>query len=305
MKLYFSLFFILLLATFEAQAETQKRIKLVILDNSGTTNDCGVYAPSIVMVKLFEKHGIQINMTEAREPMGLYKKDHIRAILAQDRIAAEFNRIHGREWNENDIEMMYAEFIPLQMSCLEEYSDLIPGLADTIVKIKHEYGVCIGSTTGFNQEMNELLLKKAKEQGYAPDYFTSASQVPKARPYWYMVEENMKQAGIVDPEEVLKVGDTRGDMQEGKAMKAVSSSGTWTLGLAATGNYIGKNWKELVETPGDQLQKELISAESQLYDAGADYVVPNINSLPTIIRIINARLEKGEKPRDVELDVQK
>lgn len=298
------IFFIFMCIAFEANAAIEKRIKLVILDNSGTTNDCGVYAPSIVMVRLFDKYGLQISMSDAREPMGLYKKDHIRAILASDHIAAAFKKLNGRDWNENDVESMYADFIPLQMSCLEEFSDLIPGLADTIRKIKSEYGVYVGLTTGFNEQMNELLLKKAKEQGYYPDFFTSASQVPKARPYWYMVEENMRQAGVLDPEEVLKVGDTRGDMQEGKAMKAVSSSGTWTVGLAATGNYIGKNWQELVETPGDQLQNELISAESQLYEAGADYVVPNINSLPSIIRLINERLAKGDKPREVELDIQ-
>lgn len=302
-----SLLFITLLFTVvevNADAET-KRIKLVILDNSGTTNDCGVYAPSVVMLKLFEKYGLPISMADAREPMGLYKKDHIRAILSLDHVSQSFRNINGRDWNESDVDKMYADFIPLQMSCLADYAELIPGLADTISAIRRDYGVLIGSTTGFNQEMNELLLSKAKEQGYFPDVFTSASQVPKARPYWYMVEDNMQQAGVLDPEEVLKIGDTRGDIQEGKAMKAVSSSGTWTVGLSATGNYLGKNWQELVDTPGDILQGELMIAESQLYEAGADYVVPNINSLPTVIKLINARLANGEKPRSVELDIEK
>lgn len=297
------LFHFLFFLCLEAKDETQKkRIKLVILDNSGTTNDCGVYAPAVVVIKLFEKYGIEITMAEARKPMGLFKKDHIRNILRMDRVAEEFKKIIGRDWEEKDVENMYQDFVPMQMSCLEEYSDLIPGVASTIQKIKEEYGVCIGLTTGFNQEMNELLLRKAQEQGYCPDVFTSASQVPQGRPYWYMVEENMRQAGIIDPEEVLKVGDTQGDMQEGKAMKAVSSSGTWTLGLTAAGNYIGKNWKELIETSGDRLQSELIGAESILYEAGADYVSPNISSLPTIIRLINERLERGEKPREISLD---
>lgn len=292
----------LILSSIHAVEEQKKRIKLVILDNSGTSNDCGVYAPATVVVKLFEKYGVSITMEEARKPMGLFKKDHIRAILNLDRVSDKFKRVFGREWGEADVENMYAEFVPMLMSCLEQYSELIPGTAATIEKIRKEYGVIIGLTTGFNQEMNELLLRKASEQGYCPDVFTSASQVEKGRPYWYMVEENMRQAGISDPEEVLKIGDTAGDMQEGKAMKAVASSGTWTLGLAATGNCVGRNWKELTETPGDCLQNELITAESFLYEAGADYVAPNINSLPTIINLINKRLEKGDKPRDISLE---
>lgn len=284
------------------EASPKKRIKLVILDNSGTTNDCGVYAPAVVFIQLFEKYGIQITMAEARGPMGLFKKDHIRAILQMQRVSDAFNHVFGRDWNETDVDTMFEEFVPMQMDCLEEYADLIPGTAETVQSIREAFGVLIGSTTGFNEEMNVLLLNKAAEQGYRPDVYTSSSQVPLGRPYWYMVQENMRQAGIYDPEEVLKVGDTRGDMQEGKAMRAVASSGTWTLGLSATGNYVGKSWNELIETPGDALQKEMQQAENILYDAGADYVAPNINSLPSIIRLINARLEKGEKPRAISLD---
>lgn len=283
-------------------APLPKRIKLVILDNSGTTNDCGVYAPAVAFLDLFEKYGMKITMEEARLPMGLFKKDHIRAILAIKRVHSLFQEVYQRQWNESDVEKMFADFIPIQLFSLEKYTDLIPGTAKTIALIKETYGVKIGLTTGFNEEMSELMLKKAKEQGYFPDTYTSSSQVPKGRPFWYMVEENMRQAGVVDPEEVLKVGDTRGDMQEGKAMRAISHSGTWTLGLATTGNYVGKLWKEIIKTPGDSLQEEQQRAEALLYGAGADYVAPNLNSLPAIIELINARLEAGETPRQISLN---
>lgn len=286
----------------EELCKPKKRIKLVILDNSGTTNDCGVYAPAVVFIQVFEKHNVAITMEEARKPMGLFKKDHIRAILQIPRVADAFVAQYGRPSTESDVENMFADFVPMQMACLEEYSDLIPGCAETVKKIREEYGVVIGSTTGFSKEMNDVLLSKANEQGYYPDVHSSATVVPRARPYWYMVLDNMEQAEVLDPEEVLKVGDTRGDMQEGKAIGAVRERSTWTLGLAATGNYVGKTWKELIDTDGDALQREIQVAERILYDAGADYVAPNINSLPVIIERINARLANDEHPREIAHD---
>jgi len=236
------------------------------------------------------------------ESLGLFKKDHIRAIMSMDRVSAEFRKVHNRDWTEEDIDKMFTEFVPMQMKCLPEYASLIPGVPETINLVREKYGVTVGSSTGFNQEMNELLLSEANKQGYNPDVCTSSSQVKKGRPYWYMVEENMRLAGVTDPEEVLKVGDTRGDMQEGKAMAKVASSGTWTLGLSATGNYVGKTWQELEDTSGHTLQQEIFSTEQILYKAGADYVVTNITSLPEIIEVINQRLAAGEKPRAIALD---
>lgn len=300
---YVVLLSVLFLGAFGALASDEpKRIKLVILDNSGTTNDCGVYAPVIAFCKLFQKHGLEISFDEARAPMGLFKKDHIRAILKMERVKALFQATYQREWTEEDVEKMFIDFIPIQLSCLEEYADLIPGTKETMALLRDKYGVKIGLTTGFNQEMNEIMLKKAKEQGYTPDTYTSSSQVLKGRPYWYMVEENMKQAEILDPEEVLKVGDTVADMQEGKAIRKISSKATWTLGLSATGNYVGKRWQEMIDTPGDEMQRGEQVAEAILYRGGADYVAPNINSLPAIIELINARLADGESPREIPLD---
>lgn len=302
MRLCYMLLFTFMLPLFSAEESPKKRIKLVILDNSGTTNDCGVCAPAIAFCRLFEKYGMGITLEEARRPMGLFKKDHIRAILKMERVGLLFKELFGREWEEEDVEKMFSDFVPIQMGCLEEYSDLIPGIAKTLAQVREMYGVKIGLTTGFNEEMSELMLKKAKEQGYIPDTRTSSSQVPKGRPYWYMVEENMRQAGVIDPEEVLKVGDTCGDMQEGKAIRSISPSGTWTLGLSTTGNYVGKLWEEIIKTPGDVLQGEQQVAEALLYKAGADYVAPNLNSLPIIIELINARLAAGETPREIPLD---
>ena len=55
----------------------QGRVKGLVLDWSGTTADEYVIAPAVVFVDVFKKFGVEISMTEAREPMGLRKDLHI------------------------------------------------------------------------------------------------------------------------------------------------------------------------------------------------------------------------------------
>ncbi len=55
-------------------------IKLVVLDWAGTTLDYGCCAPAMAFIQVFQRRGVQISMQQARQPMGLDKRKHIRAI---------------------------------------------------------------------------------------------------------------------------------------------------------------------------------------------------------------------------------
>ena len=59
------------------------QIKLAIYDWAGTTLDYGCYAPAVVFIEVYKLRGVEITMEQARAPMGLMKKDHIRAISTQ------------------------------------------------------------------------------------------------------------------------------------------------------------------------------------------------------------------------------
>lgn len=61
-------------------------IKMVVMDWAGTTVDYGCFAPVHAFAKAFEEVGITPTMQEIREPMGLLKMDHIRAMLSMKRI---------------------------------------------------------------------------------------------------------------------------------------------------------------------------------------------------------------------------
>ena len=62
-------------------------IKAVIMDWSGTTVDYGSCAPAMAFVKLFEQYGVRISTAQARGPMGMHKKEHLRALTQVPAIA--------------------------------------------------------------------------------------------------------------------------------------------------------------------------------------------------------------------------
>src|SRR5205814_4267553 len=90
-------------------------LKAVLLDWAGTTMDYGCFAPAVVFMEVFKRKGVEITIEEAREPMGAHKKVHIRQISQNDNVAKKWQQAHKRKPNEEDIETMFREFIPLQL----------------------------------------------------------------------------------------------------------------------------------------------------------------------------------------------
>jgi len=122
-------------------------IRLVVADLAGTTVDYGSCAPAGAFAELFERHGVPVTADEAREPMGLQKRDHIVALTKIPRVAAAWLAKHGSAPNEATIDKMYAEFIPIQVECLPKYADVIPGVLETIETLRAR-GIAVAATTG-------------------------------------------------------------------------------------------------------------------------------------------------------------
>ena len=107
-------------------------VRLVILDWAGTTMDYGCYAPAVVFIEVYKRRGVEITMAQARRPMGLHKREHIKAIGQIEEVAEAWQRVHGRPITEQDIDEMFSDFQPLQLACLADYADLIPGTLETV-----------------------------------------------------------------------------------------------------------------------------------------------------------------------------
>jgi phosphonoacetaldehyde hydrolase len=264
-------------------------IEAVLFDWAGTTMDYGCIAPAEVFVEVFKRQKIPIDIAEARGPMGAHKRDHIQRITEIDRVRERWQQVHGRAPNNSDVDRMYAEFIPLQLKCLSDYSALIPGTLDAAAELRAR-GIKIGSTTGYSRDMMEINLKDAAKQGYAPDLTISASEVPHGRPFPYMCLENVIRLGVSTVEACVKVDDTIPGIEEGL------NAGMWTVGFAVSGNEVGLSLAEWNRLPAAEQQTRRARAYQRMEQCGAHYVVDSIADFMPCIDDIQARIHRGERP---------
>jgi phosphonoacetaldehyde hydrolase len=264
-------------------------IKAVILDWAGTTVDHGSIAPVMALIETFRLHDVEISIEEARTPMGLHKCDHIRAIARMPMIAARWKAAHDRSPSEADVAAMYEEFIPLQLKVLADYAQLIPGTVETVRELRGR-GIKIGSTTGYNRQLMDVLVPEAVWHGFRPDSIVCVSDVPAGRPEPWMALRSAMQLRAYPPALVVKVGDTVPDIEEGL------NAGMWTVGVALTGNELGLTAEELATLSQDELETRRERAHLHLAGAGAHYVIDGISNLPPVLDDIEERLADGEHP---------
>ena len=264
-------------------------VKAILLDWAGTTMDYGCYAPAVVFIEVYKRKGVPITIDEARAPMGAHKKVHIRKISQIESVRQRWQAKHGRLPDEDDVEAMFQDFVPLQLACLADYADLIPGTLEAIAKFRRR-GLKIGSTTGYTREMMDVLLAEAKKRGYEPDSTVCAADVPAGRPAPYMVLQNMINLQVYPPEAILKVDDTLPGIEEGL------NANMWSIGLAKTGNEMGLTEAEIHQLDPQVYQSKLERAYTRMAQSGAHYVVDGIWELDPLIDEINERLKHGERP---------
>jgi phosphonoacetaldehyde hydrolase len=264
-------------------------LKAALLDWAGTTMDYGCFAPAVVFVDVFKRKGVEISVEEAREPMGAHKKVHIRQISKNEAVVQRWQKVHGRKPSEDDVEAMFQDFIPLQLDCLAQYADLVPGTLDTVAELRRR-GLKIGSTTGYTLEMMAILQAEAKKRGYEPDSTVCASQVPAGRPYPYMCLQNAINLQLYPMEAGVKIGDTLPDIEEGL------NAGMWTIGLAKTGNEMGLTEAQINTLDPEVREARLARAYKRMHQTGAHFVVDGIWDVLPCLDEINRRLAAGERP---------
>lgn len=268
-----------------------EKLKAAILDWSGTTLDAHVLAPAVIFEDVFKKHGVPITNEEARAPMGLRKDLHISAILAMPQVQARWLDIKKRQSTQQDIDALFADFVPMQIAVLKKYSTLLPGTVEAIDELRR-LGLKIGCTTGFTKAMVDELLAAAKTQGYVPDSSVAGDQVKNgARPTPHMLYRNMDNVGVHVPGAVLKVDDTVTGVGEGL------SAGTWTAGIYGYSNYTGiESLEQLAAMPTAELEERQEHSRAILHQSGAHYLIKSPSQLPTVVHDINRRLQNGETP---------
>ncbi len=264
-------------------------VHAVIFDWAGTTVDFGCMAPVECFLEVFRRRGVPITLAEARGPMGTHKRTHIQRITEMPAVAARWLAEVGGPPTDADVDAMFAEFVPLQLACLANNAEPIPGCLDTVARLRAR-GIKIGSTTGFTREMMDVLLPETARRGYAPDTIVAATDVPAGRPYPFMCLKNVIDLQISSVEGCVKVDDTLAGIQEGL------NAGMWTVGVAMTGNEVGMPEAALAALTPTARAELRATAYRRMLGAGAHYVIDGISDLLPVIDAIESRMSCGERP---------
>lgn len=275
--------------TFTYERRYRGKIQAVLLDWAGTTMDYGCMAPAVVFVEVYKRQGVPITMDEARAPMGAHKRVHIQQISQLDSVRQRWEAAHTRPPTEADIDRMFAEFVPLQLACLSDYSTLIPGTLEVVAAMRQR-GIKIGSTTGYLTEMMAINRKDGATQGYEPDSNVCASDVPAGRPYPYMCLQNVINLQVSPVAGCVKIDDTVPGVEEGL------NAGMWSIGLAMSGNEVGLPLKDVQALPPADRERRRQRAYTRMSQCGAHYVVDSIADIMPCLDDIEQRLARGERP---------
>lgn len=261
-------------------------VKAVVFDWAGTMIDFGCMAPVRALIDVFAQEGLALSDPEARRDMGKAKLDHLRAILADEGVAARWLALKGAASTEADVARLYAVLEPVMKAAAAKSSLLIPGAAQAAADLR-ALGVKIGSGTGYTREMMADILPSAADQGYAPDVVVCAGETPSGRPAPLMTWKALIELDAWPARACIKVDDAPVGIEEGRL------AGCWTVGLSASGNEVGLDRDTFLALAPEDRRERIAKAERGLKAAGADFVIEDISQFLPVVHEIASRIAAG------------
>jgi phosphonoacetaldehyde hydrolase len=270
---------------------TTSPIQAVIFDWAGTIVDFGSFAPTTIFVEAFRQgFNFEITLAEARIPMGLGKWDHIQQVGLLESVNARWNEKFGRPMNSDDVDTIYAAFMPLQKAKVADHAEPILDAVEVINGLK-EKGIKIGSCSGYPREVMDVLSPVAADYGYKPDAIVATDDlIQGGRPAPFMALKNVIDLKVTDVKACIKVDDSAPGIFEGH------NAGMWTIGLLLSGNEAGITLEEFEKADEATLETARQNAANSFKASAPHYLIDTINDLPKIIVDIERKIQQGERP---------
>ncbi|MDN4017778.1 phosphonoacetaldehyde hydrolase [Zwartia panacis] len=255
-------------------------ISAVVFDWAGTIIDFGSHAPMQAFVRLFGEYGIELSIEDARGPMGLPKWKHIHALGNLPHINQQWQQKFNRPFTDKDTDELYAIFTPMNAASVMDHSQLIPGFLSTL-EILRTQGIKVGTTTGYNREIMNVVLPLVKEQGFTPDNLVCADDLPESRPSPLGMYQCFLDLNVWPATSVIKVDDTVPGLLEGY------NSGCWTVGVIASGNEVGLTHEEWHSLNEDEKNLIRTQVSEKLSKGKPNFLIDTVADLPKILKEID------------------
>jgi len=181
-------------------------VKLAVFDIAGTTivdNDFVATA----FANAFIRNGYEVKAEDTHPYMGIKKIDAVKMLL--EKLGVKYTAQLAEEIHSDFVAEM-VDFYQYDMS-VQQFDD-----TEMVFLDLKDRGVRIALNTGFPRVIADVIVKRFQwiDKQLVDDYIAS-DEVVNGRPDTAMIDQLMYRAGIDDPLEVAKVGDTPVDMEEG------------------------------------------------------------------------------------------
>lgn len=175
------------------------------------------------------------------------------------------------------MEAVYKNMERRTLEILPQFAEVKPYVLEVVEELR-SLGIKIGSTTGYTDEMMEIVVPAARADGYVPDMWVSPNSVKNmGRPYPYMIFRNMETLQASSVSGVIKVGDTVADIKEGK------NAGVTTVGIVEGSSVMGLSRTEYEALDDSGKLERCRRAEAIYNEAGADFIIKDMRGLLDII----------------------
>lgn len=225
-------------------------IRMVVFDMAGTTvdEDNVVYK---TLQRAIKDHGYHFTLEQVMdEGAGKEKLQAIRSVL----------KLHNIQDEKKSVEI-YKHFLILLNEAYMYLDVKAQPHTLEIFRFLREQKILVVLNTGYQTETALSLIEKLGwEKGIEYDDLITASDVKNSRPRPDMILLAMSKFGIQNPNEVIKLGDSITDIEEGKNARCALSIGI---------------------TTGAHTYEQLLSADP-------DFIITNLLELPALIKTHNA-----------------
>jgi len=185
-------------------------IQLVVFDIAGTTvRDNGSVAEAFMAA--FRDFDLEVPVEDVKKVMGFRKIEAVGMLLKK----------FYPEHQDDDvlIDRIHVRFIDRMIAFYRNDKALAPfPHAERVFSEIKRKGIKIALNTGFTRSITDTILHRLRwdSRNSLIDKVICSDEVANGRPHPDMIEVLIEELGISSPAQVLKVGDTEVDVEEGR-----------------------------------------------------------------------------------------